>query len=40
MIVPDFWDDQEAAQKVINESNALKDIVGDYNELERSTRKS
>ncbi|BAQ10216.1 protein chain release factor b [Bacillus sp. OxB-1] len=33
MLEPGFWDDQDAAQKVISESNGLKDIVGDFNEL-------
>ncbi|MFD1020318.1 peptide chain release factor 2 [Thalassobacillus hwangdonensis] len=27
MTAPDFWNDQNAAQKVINETNALKDMV-------------
>lgn len=33
MMEPGFWDDQDAAQKIISESNALKDIVGEYKEL-------
>ena len=33
MMEPDFWDDQDAAQKVISQSNALKDVVGEYHEL-------
>ncbi|MFS0575467.1 peptide chain release factor 2 [Sporosarcina sp. 179-K 3D1 HS] len=33
MLEPGFWDDQDSAQKVISESNGLKDIVGDFNEL-------
>ena len=33
MTEPGFWDNQEEAQKVINESNALKDVVGDFTEL-------
>ncbi|WP_313238007.1 peptide chain release factor 2 [Sporosarcina ureae] len=33
MMEPGFWDDQDAAQKVISQLNALKDIVGEYNEL-------
>ncbi|WOV89143.1 peptide chain release factor 2 [Sporosarcina oncorhynchi] len=33
MLEPGFWDSQESAQKVISESNALKDTVGEYNEL-------
>jgi len=33
MLEPGFWDDQDSAQKVISESNALKSTVGDFNEL-------
>lgn len=33
MTAPDFWDDQDRAQKLINEANAVKDIVEEYNEL-------
>lgn len=33
MMEPGFWDDQDAAQKVISQSNALKDVVGEYHEL-------
>ncbi|WP_262175171.1 peptide chain release factor 2 [Saccharococcus sp. Marseille-Q5394] len=33
MLEPGFWDNQENAQKVISESNALKDTVGEFNEL-------
>lgn len=33
MTFPDFWDDAQAAQKVINEMNALKAIVEQYNDL-------
>ena len=33
MTHPDFWNDQQKAQKVINESNALKDQVNQLNEL-------
>ncbi|MEZ7170445.1 peptide chain release factor 2 [Sporosarcina sp. OR05] len=33
MLDPSFWDSQDAAQKVIAESNALKDTVGEFNEL-------
>ncbi|WP_100332332.1 peptide chain release factor 2 [Bacillus xiapuensis] len=33
MLHPGFWDDQQAAQVVINESNSLKEIVNGYNEL-------
>ena len=28
MTEPGFWDDQQGAQAVINEANALKDMVG------------
>ncbi|MEK4522891.1 peptide chain release factor 2 [Psychrobacillus sp. FSL W7-1457] len=33
MTFPDFWDDSQGAQKVINELNALKGIVEQYNDL-------
>lgn len=33
MVDPSFWDSQEEAQKVINESNALKAVVDFYKEL-------
>ncbi|WP_214889321.1 peptide chain release factor 2 [Exiguobacterium sp. s142] len=33
MTYPDFWDSQEKAQKVIDESNALKAMVDKYQEL-------
>lgn len=33
MLEPEFWNDQDSAQKVISESKALKDVVGDYTEL-------
>ncbi|MBS4195458.1 peptide chain release factor 2 [Lederbergia citri] len=33
MLEPGFWDDQQAAQTVINEANSLKDLVGEYKEL-------
>ena len=33
MTYPDFWDDSQNAQKVISESNALKAIVEEYNDL-------
>lgn len=33
MSMPGFWDNQEAAQKVINETNALKDKASGYQEL-------
>lgn len=34
MAQPDFWDDQEKAQNIINEANAIKDIIGTFRELE------
>lgn len=34
MSMPNFWDDQDEAQKIINESNAIKDMVGTFRELE------
>jgi peptide chain release factor 2 len=33
MSEPGFWDDQKAAQNVINEVNALKEMVHQFNEL-------
>ncbi|KMY55463.1 peptide chain release factor 2 [Bacillus sp. FJAT-27231] len=33
MLHPNFWDDQQAAQTVINEANGLKEIVNEYKEL-------
>jgi peptide chain release factor 2 len=33
MAAPNFWDDQQAAQTVINEANALKDLVGEFTDL-------
>ncbi|MBT2685439.1 peptide chain release factor 2 [Bacillus sp. ISL-37] len=33
MLAPDFWDDQQKAQVVINEANALKEQVNVFNEL-------
>lgn len=33
MLDPNFWDDQQAAQVVINESNQLKSTVNEYKEL-------
>ena len=33
MLAPDFWNDQQAAQTIINEGNALKAIVNEYNDL-------
>jgi peptide chain release factor 2 len=34
MTYPDFWNNQESAQKVIDESNGLKAMVDKYKELE------
>jgi peptide chain release factor 2 len=34
MLTPDFWDEQQKAQGIINELNALKDIVNEYNGLQ------
>jgi peptide chain release factor 2 len=36
MLHPNFWNDQQAAQVVINEANALKDQVNEFNELVES----
>ncbi|WP_371932591.1 peptide chain release factor 2 [Bacillus carboniphilus] len=33
MTAPDFWDDQNAAQTVINEANSLKEQVNQFNDL-------
>nr|WP_243388279.1 peptide chain release factor 2 [Bacillus kexueae] len=33
MSAPNFWDDQNAAQTVINEANGLKDLVNQFNHL-------
>ncbi|OMP65771.1 peptide chain release factor 2 [Domibacillus epiphyticus] len=33
MLEPNFWDDQQGAQTVINESNALKELVNEYKDL-------
>ena len=33
MLQPGFWNDQQKAQRVINESNALKDQVNEFHEL-------
>ncbi len=34
MAAPNFWDDQKAAQAVISEANALKDLVEEFSSLE------
>ena len=31
--MPDFWNDQQEAQTVINEANGLKAIVNEFNDL-------
>ncbi|MDR6121611.1 peptide chain release factor 2 [Bacillus sp. SLBN-46] len=36
MLQPDFWNDQEKAQTVISEANALKDQVNEFNGLNES----
>ncbi len=36
MLDPDFWNDQETAQKVIAELNGLKDLVGAYRGFEET----
>lgn len=33
MLMPDFWNDQQGAQTVINEANGIKAIVNEYNDL-------
>ncbi|MGE6257368.1 peptide chain release factor 2 [Heyndrickxia sporothermodurans] len=33
MLEPNFWNDQQAAQTVINEANGLKDMVNEYKDL-------
>lgn len=33
---PVFWDDQEKAQKIISENNALKNVVDEYRSLEET----
>lgn len=33
MSEPGFWDDQDAAQTIISESNSLKEVVDEYKEL-------
>ncbi|MFB1052254.1 peptide chain release factor 2 [Paraliobacillus sp. JSM ZJ581] len=36
MTVPDFWEQQQTAQKVINELNGLKDLVHTFDEQEEA----
>ncbi len=33
MLMPDFWNDQQGAQTIINEANGIKAIVNAYNDL-------
>ncbi|WP_155815487.1 peptide chain release factor 2 [Bacillus methanolicus] len=33
MLQPDFWDDQQKAQAIINEANGLKDLVNEFNDM-------
>ena len=33
MLMPDFWNDQQGAQTVINEANGIKAVVNEYNDL-------
>ena len=33
MLMPDFWNDQQGAQTVINEANGIKAIVNEYSDL-------
>ena len=33
MLMPDFWNDQNGAQAVINEVNGIKAVVNEYNDL-------
>ncbi len=36
MADPNFWNDQQAAQTVINEANGLKDAVNQFNHLDET----
>ena len=36
MMSAGFWDDQQGAQAVINEANALKDMVGSFRQLDET----
>lgn len=40
MTAPDFWDDSNAAQKAINEANALKSYANGFHELEERLENS
>ncbi|MGM9944641.1 MAG: peptide chain release factor 2 [Lysinibacillus sp.] len=33
MLMPDFWNDQQGAQTIINEANGIKAIVNEYSDL-------
>ena len=33
MLEPNFWNDQQGAQTIINESNGIKAVVNEYNDL-------
>ena len=33
MLMPEFWNDQQGAQAIINEANGIKAIVNEYNDL-------
>ena len=33
MLEPEFWNDQQGAQTIINESNGIKSVVNEYNDL-------
>lgn len=33
MLMPEFWNDQQGAQTIINEANGIKAIVNEYNDL-------
>ncbi|MGD6804699.1 peptide chain release factor 2 [Rossellomorea vietnamensis] len=34
MLQPDFWNDQQSAQGVINEANGLKELVNEYRDMQ------
>lgn len=36
MAEPGFWNDQQGAQKIIDEVNGLKELVGDFEELQQA----
>lgn len=33
MLMPEFWNDQQGAQTIINEANGIKAVVNEYNDL-------